>query len=253
MRELFLSEWERVWARKKTKMTLGLFAAVTVLLALWLRNFGVGFENADLPVRLTAWNFAPFLLKEGSFFLMLVVAPMLFVDSLAGERAQGAYRMVLLRPQGRGALLVAKWGALAAVMAVFLTVVLAVGVLFGAVFLKAGGALAEQASTVSAVGSWAQVGLYFLLFDLIVIAALGVCSLICSVMTNTVLAYAAMVGSFVGMLYVSEHLRFFLLGGETLFRVLSGTGVAAFAGAVALVIAVSYGGAWVVWQKRDLC
>lgn len=255
MFELFMSEWERVWARKKTVVTLVLFAAVCLLASLWLSRFGVGFVNAGTEVRLDAWNVPAFLLKETSFVLMLVAAPMVFVDALAGERVQGAYRLVLLRPHGRGSLLLAKWGALAAVMAVFVAVVLLIGTVAGHTMPEPDGALAQQAAEPSASGvtSFGEVLVYFGVFYLIVIAAMGLCTLICLLVSSTVLAYAGLVGSYVGMLYLSEHLRFFLLGGEAAFQVLAGNGVWMFATALGGVMAVSYAASWVVWKKRDLC
>ncbi|MCX7569344.1 ABC transporter permease subunit [Tumebacillus sp. DT12] len=255
MFELFVSEWERMWARKKTVVTLVLFAAVSVLAAMWLSRFGVGFVNAGTEVRLDAWNFPAFLLKETSFVLMLVAAPMLFVDALAGERVQGAYRMVLLRPHGRGALLLAKWVALAVWVAMLLAVVLAVGVIAGQTWLGDGGALTERAAAASAAGlaSFGDVLAYYGVFYLIAVAAMGLCTLICLLVPSTVLAYAGLVGSYVGMLYVSEHLRFFLLGGEAVFQVLSGNGAGVFAMALGSVMVLSFGASWVMWKKRELC
>lgn len=255
MFELLMSEWERVWARKKTVVTLVLFAGVSVLAALWLSRFGVGFVNAETEVQLGPWNFPAFLLKETSFVLMLVAAPMLFVDALAGERVQGAYRMVLLRPHGRGSLLLAKWGALAAVIAIYLAVVLAVGMIAGQTMLRDGGALAERAAEASAAGvaSFGDVLAFYGIYYLIAVAAMGLCTLICLLVPSTVLAYAGLVGSYVGMLYVSEHLRFFLLGGEAVFQVLMGNGTGMFAMALGGMMAAVFGASWVVWKRRDLC
>jgi hypothetical protein len=90
------------------------------------------------------------------------------------------------------------------------------------------------------------------LYALILLATLGLCSLIAAVVPSPVLTFVGLVAAYVGMLYVSPSMQFFLLSGETLFKVLSPAGHPGFVAGLAGSLVVTYGLSWLLWNKKDL-
>ncbi len=127
MMQLLQSDWQRIWKRKKTFVSLLIFVAIVLLDCLFLgvQSFGA-FDNVS-SVPLTAQNFSLFLLKEVSFFLVLIIGPILMIDSFNGEYHGGQLRLVLIRPISILRLFAAKWINLAVILLLFVAVTFVIG------------------------------------------------------------------------------------------------------------------------------
>lgn len=117
MIRIIRSEWQRMWARKKTKVLLFGYLGLLLLMCRFLSAFKVSFYDPAHDVSLNSLNTAPFLFRELSFFLVFILVPLLAVDSFNGETRSGALRMVLIRPLARWRILAAKWALQAIVLA----------------------------------------------------------------------------------------------------------------------------------------
>lgn len=255
MKQLIWSEWERVWARKKTKIWLVLYPILVVLSILFMKTFGrgIGFYDPLHAVPINSLNFAPFLLKEVSFYLVLIILPMLFIDSLNGEHTSGAYRLVLIRPYQRWQLLSAKWVIQALISLVLLLITLVMGFIAGVLFFPSAEMVTFFQSTTVLTGG--QVLVYMLAFYgfiwCIHLAILGIISVLSSILPNAILVYCGFLGLAFGMLYVNDAFQFLLLHGETAFRVLSPLGVPGVLWLTPLLILGGFIMSLWIWSKRD--
>ncbi|SFT00822.1 ABC transporter permease [Marininema halotolerans] len=253
MTELFMSEWERIWARRKTMVSFVIVILLSAMSTFLLQRGGIGFVTADLEVPLHALNFPVFLLKELGFVLSFVLLPMFFVDSFNGEYSSGAYRLVLVRPQSRKRLLLAKWSSMAAVIGIFLTIVFLFSQIAGWILYSAPSSVSFYPGepSYSIVGAFGYSLLYYLIFFLIYLALLGLTSFISSIMPNAILAFFSIIAVILATLYAPESLHYFLMNGQTTFQVLNGTGLYPFFGSLLTIILLSYGLVYGIWERKD--
>ncbi|OZB98175.1 ABC transporter permease [Paenibacillus sp. XY044] len=221
---LMRSDWERMWKRKKTLISLLIFVFIVGFDCFFLNMQKLGaFDNVS-TVPLGTENFALFLLKEVSFFLVLIIGPMLIIDSMNGEYTTGQLRMVLIRPVSFAKLFLAKWLNLAVLLLLFTLVTFAVGEAFGYAFLPG----ADTVVFLNPEHRYGPVGAFFYcltsygLFYLILLAQLSLTSLICTLLPGVVLSYLGWIAAAVGALYVSDSLGFLLMGMDTVFKLTAG-------------------------------
>lgn len=253
MRALFLSEWERMWKRKKTKTSLILFAAVVLFDCWFLKAQGVGAFDAVSSVPLNVHNFSVFLLKEVSFLLTLIVAPLLIIDSMNSENAAGQLRLVLIRPISFAKLAAAKWLCLAAVLFLFTVITFGIGEAVGRLWLPDAATVTflNPEHTYDAAGALGYALRSYGLFLLILLAELSVVGLISSSMPNAIVSYLVWVGVMVGALYGSEALSFFLLSASTIFKLLAGTYGFPFFPPVLVCLGLGFLATIWTWQNRN--
>jgi ABC-2 type transport system permease protein len=238
---------------KKTMVSMIVFALIVIFDCLFLKKQMVGAFNDVDSVSLTAQNFSVFLLKEVSFFLTLIIGPLLIIDSVNGENTTGQMRLVLIRPISIAKLFTAKWLNLAFIMFLFVTLTFIVGETFGHIFLPS----VDTVTYLNPVKSYNNMGalIYGLqcygLFFLILISELSVICLICTIMPNTIVSYFGWIGVVVGALYVSDSLSFFLLSTSTIFKLMAGMYANNFY--IPLLICMGFGflGTMWVWKRKD--
>ena len=110
MEGLLLSEYERTFKRKKTIIGLLFYCFILAFECFFLFLMdGISFYDAQHSVQLNSINTAPFFLRELGLFINFILIPMFVVDSFNGEYTSGALRLVLIRPQKRIKLFLAKW------------------------------------------------------------------------------------------------------------------------------------------------
>jgi ABC-2 type transport system permease protein len=247
------SDWERIWARRKTLLSMVFFVVLLGFLTLWLKRGGIGFYTPELETRLNSLNFSAFLLKECSFFLTLIIFPMLFVDSFGGEYHSGALRMVLIRPYSPVRLLLAKWLSMALLIFIFLAIPLIFGQIAGWLFFPhvSETSFYPDAKPVGIVGAMAFSVLFYFTVYLIYLALSGLGSLICTIVSNPILAFFLILGSLFGTLYISRKFQFLLLNGEITFQVLNGIHTGAFLVTLFAVIVVTYGATFLLWKRKN--
>ncbi|MBN2907958.1 ABC transporter permease subunit [Polycladomyces sp. WAk] len=249
MKDLVVSELERIWSRKKTAVSFGILGLLLVFMTFWLQRGGIGFYDPLHTTRLNSVNFSVFLLKEISFVLSLILIPMMVADSFNGEYTSGAYRLVLIRPYARWQLLTAKWVSQAAVIGAMLAMILLYGLLAGA-------ALFPHVETVPFFNRPEAEGYGFVLLfygwhALIFLALLGVGGLLSSVLPNTIVAFFGLIAFLVGAVYVSRQMVFFLKTGESVFKLMGGLGTSSVLALLAACLLFSCSMTYVLWGRRD--
>ncbi len=253
MYELILSEWERIFARKKTIVSLLIYIVLLGLLAFGLHRGGIGFYTPEMYTQLNSLNFPVFLLKEVGFLLSFIILPMLFVDSFNGEYRSGAFRMVLIRPQPIMKLLLAKWVAMVSVVLVLLTITFLLGQIIGWLFFPTATNVSfyPDGESFSLWGSFGYSFLFYLLFFGIYLAYLGIASLISTVAPNAILSFFLTVATLLAMIYAPDQLRFFLRTGEEAFKIMNGSGKTEFLLMLFTVIFVTYSLGIRLWCRKD--
>ncbi|NEW04791.1 ABC transporter permease [Paenibacillus sp. SYP-B3998] len=223
MKRLFQSEWERMWKRKKTKVSLLLLMLIVCFDCLFLNMQRVGAFNASDSVPLVAQNFSVFLLKEVSFFLTLIIGPLLIVDSLNGENTSGQLRLVLIRPISIAKLFLAKWLNLACMLFLFVSLTFVIGEAFGHLLLPSVDSLfyLNPTNRYDSLGAFMYGLKSYGLFFLILLAELSIVCLICTLLPNAIISYFIWIGVMIGTLYVSDSLQFFLLSASTIFKLMA--------------------------------
>jgi ABC-2 type transport system permease protein len=253
MTDLFQSEWERIWARKKTLFSVLTIVVLLGFFTMWLARSGIGFYTPDLETQLNSLNFSTFLLKECGFVLTFIFIPMFLVDSFSGEYSSGALRLVLIRPHSRSQLLLSKWLSMAALLTIILAITFIFGQIAGWIFFPnvSETTFYPNAKPVSVVGAFGFSIMFYLTVYIIYIALLGLGSLISTVISNSILSFFLTIGSLIGTLYVTDQFKFFLLNGEITFKVLNGINTLPFLFTVLSVIVVTYGTTFFLWNRKN--
>ena len=239
MKNLILSEYERAFKRKKTIIGLLIVCFVLAFECVFLYAMdGVSFYDAEHAVKLNSINTAPFFLRELGIFLYFVLIPMFVVDSFNGEYSSGALRLVLIRPQNRIKVLLAKWFVQVSIFLGIMIFTWVVATVFGILCMPH---VEETTFYQTGVMNPFSGLLYTLVFYgiafCIIIAVIGLCSLISMIMPNTIFAYAGTVVTLVGSLYIHDVFDYFLTT-DSIFKVL-GEPQAAFFISLFLIISIS--------------
>ncbi|MDN4594398.1 ABC transporter permease [Polycladomyces subterraneus] len=206
MKDLMVSEMERIWSRKKSLVSFVILGLLLVFMTFWLHRGGIGFYDPLHTTRLNSVNFPVFLLKEMSFILSLILIPMMVVDNFNGECTSGAYRLVMICPFSRWQLLTAKWVSQAIVIGAMLVMILLYGVVAGAVLFPH-----EQTVTFfhrPEAEGYGYVLLFYGWHSLIFLALLGIVGLLSSVLPNTIVAFFGSIAFLVGTVYASRQMFF---------------------------------------------
>ncbi|MBB3126111.1 ABC-type transport system involved in multi-copper enzyme maturation permease subunit [Paenibacillus rhizosphaerae] len=249
---MMLSDWERMWKRKKTLFSMLIFVVIVGLDCLFLSMQKLGaFDNVS-TAPLVSENFALFLLKEVSFFLVLIIGPMLIIDSMNGEYTSGQLRMVLIRPVSFAQLFLAKWMNLAAMLLLFTLVTFAIGEAFGYAFLPG----ADTVVFLNPEQQYGPAGAFFYcfqsygLFYLILLAQLSLTGLICTLLPGVVLSYLWWIATAVGALYVSDSFGFLLMGMDTVFKWTAGMYHHPFYLPLLICLGMGFAVTMGIWQRR---
>lgn len=249
---IWMSECERMFKRKKTWVGIAIYLLLIGLEALFLYGVGgVSFYSPEEAVLLNSLNTAPFFLRELGIFLIFIIIPMFVVDSFNGEYSSGAYRLVLLRPQGHVTLLAVKLCVQGTIIFVLLMVTWVIATLFGKIvfpaaeevtFLNTGFLEPFQAMMYSLS--------FYLIAFLILFALISIGSVISSVMPNAILSYIGIVGFVIWTIYVSDQFLFFLSMSDSIFEIMGNQQVSTF-----IIIASLILGSCImnilIWKKRD--
>lgn len=247
------SEWQRIWARKKTKVLLFGYLAL-LLLECWFL-YGMGgraFYDAEHMVYLNSLNTAPFLFRELSLFLIFIFIPLLTIDSFNGEYRSGALRMVLIRPLARWRILTAKWMMQGMVLVTLTAVTMLTGVLFGMLVMP--GVDTTTFYKTEAFGFGGAVGYilqYYLLALLILLVVSSISQLISLLMPNGVFSYLGVIVFLVGGLYVSSQMEFLLTASDSIFKQLAPQPEVHFIGLSFGFVIISLTLSFLIWSRRD--
>lgn len=253
MRDIFISEWEKTFKRKKTMIVIGIFVFLVLFECLFLYGMaGTSFYDADHSVQLNALNTAPFFLRELGLFINLILIPMFVVDSFNGEYSSGALRMVLIRPQSRLKLFFAKWSVQVGIVLMIAAFTWLMATLFGKLFMPA-----VQETAFLNTGMLKPLGatLFTLkfygisLFISVIVITIG--SLVSSIMPNMVLSYITIIGILVGSIYISDIFFFFMFVSDAIFEQLGSSESLSFYLLLVVLLTISYIMNIVIWKKRE--
>ncbi|MDR6226906.1 ABC transporter permease [Desmospora profundinema] len=254
MNNLVVSEWERIWARKKTRWIAVLFPVLALSVAWFVSQFGIGFYTLDETTSLHTLNFPLFLMRELSLLLVFIFVPMLMVDSFNGETASGAYRLVLLRPQKRGSLLLAKWITQCGWILTLLLIAYGAGSVYGWLTLPA----VNQTTFYFEGGDSYGVGeaffyhaAFFGVLFLVLLTLMGLCTLIGVWSPNPVVAFISYIVVLVGSLYVSDQSVIYLFPAQETFRLLAHQAWEEILVWVGMPGVMLYALGWWSWRKKD--
>ncbi|WP_062107447.1 ABC transporter permease [Bacillus niameyensis] len=251
MKNLLISEYERTFKRKKTMIGLLIFIFVLAFECFFLYAMGgMSFYNPEHAVQLNSINTAPFFLRELGIFMYFVLIPMFVVDSFNGEYSSGALRLILIRPQNRIKVLLAKWFVQISIFLGMMIFTWVVATVFGILCMPH---VEETTFYQTGVmnpftGALYTLGFYGIAF-VIIIAVIGLCSLISMIMPNPILAYAGTVVTLVGSLYIHDVFDYFLTT-DSIFKVL-GESQSPFYVSLLFIILISSMMNIGIWKKKQ--
>lgn len=263
MKSLISSEWERIWGRKKTIGCVIACFLILILDTLFMHRslvfsggavfYGFGMDHPHNETTINALNFSTFLLRDLSFILATVFLPMLIADSFNGEYSSGALRLVLIRPQSRGQLLMAKWISQSLLIFLLIGMTFVFGTLVGWLIFPQVSEVSyfQIDQPLSVLGAYGYNLMFYALTFVVCLAILGLGGLISSLTPNSILAFLSIVGALVGAIYISDHLSFLINSGTTIFQIMSGPGLGFFVLKVALIMLISAVSTFIFWSRRD--
>ncbi|KEK25274.1 ABC transporter permease [Bacillus gaemokensis] len=224
MRQILVSEFERMFERKKTKVLMIIFGLLLILNSLWVHKFGAAiYDSKGTEAILSNLNFSVAVTREWYFPLFLLIFPILFIDSFNSEISSGAYRLIMIRPVSRWKLLFVKWITQVMMISLFLLVAFVISYGYGSFFVKH----AEQTVflnkqvTYGAGAALLYTVKYYLILWFIASSLLMLTSFVSLWFQNSVITYFVTIGLIVAGLYVNEGFSYFLIGSESILRVLS--------------------------------
>lgn len=252
MKNIWISELERTFKRKKTWIGIFMYLALIGLECVFLTTVGGrSFYHPDHMVMLNSLNTAPFFLRELGLFLIFILIPMFVVDSFNGEYTSGAYRLVLLRPQNRTVLFMMKVSVQAMILFGLLLITWIVGMIYGKLaFIEVTEVSFFHTAPLQSIEAFIYVGKFYAIAFLILLSIIIIGSLISVLMPNAILSYIGMIGFLIGSIYVSDKFSFFLNFTYSIFQVLGQQNDSLLI-LVCFIIFISYIINVVVWKRRD--
>ncbi|MCW9133004.1 ABC transporter permease [Bacillus paramycoides] len=224
MGPILISEFERIFDRKKTKVLIVIFGLLLILHSVWVHTFGVAiYDTKGTEAILSNLNFPVAVTREWYFTLFLLIFPILFIDSFNSEISSGAYRLIMIRPVSRWELLLAKWITQMSIVSLFLLIAFIESYVYGTFFIRH----AEETFFLNKqviYGTGASILYtvkYYLILWFIASALLMLSSFVSLWFQNSIITYFVIVGLLVAGLYVNEEISYFLIGSEAILRILS--------------------------------
>ncbi|WP_242307538.1 hypothetical protein [Bacillus cereus group sp. BfR-BA-01331] len=137
MKRLVLSEIERIFSRKSTKILFAI-SIVFPIIFFYLCQLRWKFstyivDGVELP--LNSLNYPVTQMGEYNALLIFILLPLFFSESLSSEIDSGAYKMILLRQSQKWKLLASKWISLAIIYLGMLICTYFTNALIGYLFL----------------------------------------------------------------------------------------------------------------------
>ncbi|HAG42189.1 MAG TPA: hypothetical protein DCL31_00795 [Clostridium sp.] len=253
MRQLIISEMERVWSRSKTKTLLITFILLSTLWSIAMGSWNVGFYDSNITMPLNSLNFSVFILRDIHPLLMFVILPMLYTDCFNAEYTSGSYRNVMTRPYKKTEFILAKLIAQAFITFVFLMILFIISSLFSKFFLDT----VETTKFFNITKNFNSIEAFIYSFKfyviefLILFDILSISSLICGIIENSVLSFLAIIAVFLGSLYISDSFVFFLSSSKMIFDVLADSAPMSFFTILFFTTIIGISGTIALWKHKD--
>ncbi|SHH36734.1 hypothetical protein [Tepidibacter thalassicus] len=252
MKNLILSELNRIINRKKNKILLIISIIVFFISAFFIKLFQVGFYDQITTMPLNSLNFPPFLLREYHLFIILVLCPTIFIESFNHENTSGCYRNIMLRPFSKFEFFISKIISCSLISALFIFSIFVLSTIYGYIFLPK----VEYTNffninnTFSSLESFFYNFKFYLLEYLIILSFLGISCLTSLTNKNSTLAFLGSIGVCIGLLYLSDKLSFLLFSTPSIFDMLSNTNNYVFIYS-SLIIIITISISIIIFIKKD--
>lgn len=224
MKNLIISELERILLSKKSIITVIILIIFNLLISTFVMLNGAGLYDNVHSVPLNALNFPPFLLRESHLLLIFIVCPIFFVDSFNTEITNSYYRMVMIRPYSKLQMFMSKLISQALTLALIVLIMLGVTTAFGFLTLP----VVSNTTYYTSMGTYSLLGamlfnLKFYFYEyLIVLVVLSVNAFVSVLMPNSVLAFLGCIGLISASVYVSDKFEFLILSCKNIFATIYG-------------------------------
>lgn len=253
MERILLSEYERTFKRKKTTIGIGLYFVLIALECFFLYlTGGISFYDADHSVQLNSINTAPFFLRELGLFINFILIPMFVIDSFNGEEHSGAFRLVLIRPQKRVKLFLAKWIVQASIFLGITLLTWFIATIFGQMMMPH----VSETTFLNTESMHLFEGLFYTIkfysvTYLIFLGVIGIASFMSLVMPNPILAYMGTIACLIGGIYVSDQFIYFISVSDAIFSAFGKMGHSEFYMSLLVLFVISHMMNISVWHRKQ--
>lgn len=225
MCNILISEFERMFKRKKTGIVLIVYFITVLLQGLFIYMVGgISFYDPDQSVQLNSINTAPFFLRELGLLINFVLIPMFVIDSFNGEYHSGALRLVLTRPIDRMKLFIAKWIVQASLFFMVTIITWLIATVYGKLWMSSATETAfYQTKTMNQWEGFFYTLTFYGVAYLIFLCVIGLCSLLSVILPNPIITYIATIGCLIGAIYISDQFIYFISISDSIFSALGNT------------------------------
>lgn len=229
MKKLVLAEYERIWARKSTKILLAvviIFQVLNFLLYQKYWHLDIYTIKKGIDIKLNNLNYPVTQLLDFNSVLIFIILPLYFSECLSLEIDSGAYKMIVLRPVSRWKLLVSKWLALASTYTIVLSFVYITRSIIGNLFMPKVDMTNYFVNTLNfnKFDSVIYNIKYYLIILLIHLSLIGVISVIGFIVKKPLLTFLGSIAFIITSIYAFDPMTdiffkttdigFFILAGE---------------------------------------
>ncbi|WP_242218609.1 ABC transporter permease [Bacillus cereus group sp. BfR-BA-01380] len=255
MRRLILSEIERIYSRKSTKVlfVISVLFPIFSYLLFQLRWNYTTYTVDGIKFSINSLNYPITQMSEYNALLIFILLPLFFSESLSSEIDSGAYKMILLRPLKKWKLIVSKWISLATVYTGILLCTYLTNVLIGyllmpkveyTVYYNIDKHLNLLDSTIY------NLKCYLIMFG-IHIALLAAISLLSVIVQKPILTFLGSIALLISGIYLFEPVKIiFFQTSDIAFSILGGAFELHYVLIFLLVILLFFSLSLWIWNKR---
>ncbi|KAF0824170.1 hypothetical protein V7200_02110 [Cytobacillus firmus] len=250
MNPLLSSEWQRMFSRKKNILFFSIFMIYILVQSLLAENL---FFTMEESAPLNSLNYSIFLLKKIYYLMVLIILPVMCIDSINGEYQSGGLRLVAIRPLSLKDILLAKWFLLIMLVAVMMAITFAVGTAAGYLFYPKADSVSfyyENAPVMGVAEAYIYQVKYYLGVFIIFVALIGIASLLSVTLPNTIITVITYLFLLFISVYLSDLFDILLFGSQELFVFLLEADLS-YLGFLLLVIVLTYSFTLLRWNRRD--
>ncbi|MCD5323315.1 MULTISPECIES: hypothetical protein [Pontibacillus] len=253
MKELIQSEWERLLARRVVRNLVIMMGLITFITIYFLTMYDNGQFTSSQNTKLNAVNFPWFVLREVSFYITLLLMPIVTMISVNSEVKTNVYNMVLSRPFKRLSFLMAKWFSLLKLGGILTVGILSISIVAGFLLydMPSRVFLFQQSEPTTILGGYLYTLQFYGVFYIILIAAILISSCVALWVNNPMLAFLIYILLCGAPVYFTDAFLFMLLPTQSIFISLAESGISSIYGFLAILI-IGFGmGTLVRWERYD--
>ncbi len=242
-----------MWRMKIVKGLLLITLITTGACIYFLTLFDNGQFTPEVNTQLNAVNFSWFVLREVSFFVSLILTPILTIIMFNSEVKSKKYYLIMCRPFNRMKLLLSKWITLFMLMAGVTLFILLAGIIGGALLYSMPEYVQffDDPIRYNIVEGYLYTIKYYTLFYFILVANICLCSSIALLMPNAMIAFFSTLFMFIMPVYFMDDFLYLLLPTQFIFESLSVEGLPNMYVLMFFTIALFVPISSLTWKNRD--